>query len=204
MWIDATSTAFREGVWASLPDSVKRRLEAFGADLIRYNRAQNLISRRAPELQLGRLLEECVMAARSLEARGLLGSRWADVGSGAGFPGLVLGAVFPAQPLTLIERRQGRCDFLRREIRALELGAVDLLDRDAAGFEGEPFDVVLAKAVAPPGEIEALCGPLLTSGGTLVVFGRPEDRAAGGWSQSWTDPLPGEGSVLRGLVRAGG
>ncbi|RKZ14101.1 hypothetical protein DRQ53_11225 [bacterium] len=196
------SVEFRERVWPSLEEAARARLEHYWTDLLRYNRAQNLVSRREPELRVSALIEECVVAGGLLGAHGLRGRRWADVGSGGGIPGLVLAALDPGQELVLIERRQGRCDFLRREVRALELGLVRVFEGDVGVFDGDPFDVVLAKAVAPPGEIEGLCSPILAAGGSLVVFGRPEDAVADGWRLHWVDRLPAKDSVLRGLVRA--
>lgn len=195
------SDEFRDRVWPSLDEGARSRLETYTSDLLRYNRAQNLVSRRDPELRVAALLEECVRAGQLLKLRGYAGGAWADVGSGGGIPGLVLGALDPTQRIVLIERRQGRCDFLRRQTRAMNLPSIDVFEGDAAVVENPDFDLVLAKAVAPPGEIEEICGPLLAPHGVLVVFGRRPDAAAGGWGQVWTEELPGEDSVLRGLVR---
>lgn len=188
-------------VWPCLTRPARERLETYWTDLLHCNRAQNLISRRDPEAQLGALIEECVAASQFLGHRGLAGLRWVDVGSGGGFPGLVFGALDPGQALVLIERRRGRCDFLRREVRALGLGETSVEELDAKDYPGAPFGVVLAKAVAPPGEIEGLCAHLVRSDGVLVLFGRPDDRVAAGWSEVWCEDLPAEQSVLRALAR---
>ena len=201
MITEHTSEGFREAVWPSLTEAARARLETYWTDLLHYNRARNLISRRDPESELGALIEECVAASRLLRERGLSGLRWADVGSGGGIPGLVLGALHPEQALVLIERRQGRCDFLRREVRALGLGEVSVEEVDATRYPGSAFGVVLAKAVAPPGEIEGICARLVRADGVLVLFGRPGDSVAEGWSEVWTEELPAERSVLRALAR---
>ena len=195
------SESFREVVWPALAEAARERLEAYWNDLLHYNRAQNLISRRDPEAELGALIEECVAASQLLGDHGLKGLRWADVGSGAGIPGLVLGALDLDQALVLIERRQGRYDFLRREVRALGLRETSVEECDAKDYPGAPFGVVLAKAVAPPGEIEGICARLVRSDGVLVVFGRPDDGVAKGWSEVWREDLPAERSVLRALAQ---
>jgi 16S rRNA G527 N7-methylase RsmG len=201
MITDHSSARFREVVWPSLAEAVRERLDLYWNDVLHYNRAQNLISRRDPEAELGALIEECVAASQFLGNRGLAGLRWADVGTGGGFPGLVLGALHPDQALVLIERRQGRCDFLRREVRALGLTETSVEELEAKDYPGAPFGVVLAKAVAPPGEIEGLCAHMVRSDGVLVVFGRPDDGVALGWSEVWREDLPAEQSVLRALAR---
>ena len=201
MWLELASDSFRTDVWPGLDGEVRGRLERYAADLLHFNRAQNLISRRDPERQLAELLEESVVAGLRLARRGLCGPAWADVGTGAGFPGLALGALFPEQTLVLIERRQGRADFLLRQVRALELPSVEIWCGDARVWPGEPFELVLAKAVAAPGEIELLCAGVVAPEGVLAVFGRGRDRAGAGWRQAWSESLPGKDAVLRGLVR---
>ena len=195
---DGFSSEFAEAVWPSLDAGVRDRLELYGSDLIRYNRAQNLVSRKGPEQRVAALIEECVRAGLMLERRGIGGS-WSDVGSGGGLPGLVLASMFPDQSVVLIERRQGRCDFLRREVVRLGLAQVSVFEGDVAAWPGEPFDVVFAKAVANPGEIERLCGRVVA--GRLVVFGRGSDPVAADWHLEWAEDLPGVNSVLRCLVR---
>jgi len=193
------SIQFVEAVWPSLGGEAQGRLELYMADLLRYNRAQNLVSRKDPERRVAALVEESVAAGLLAQNRQLEGF-WADVGSGGGIPGLILACLFPERPIVLIERRQGRCDFLRREVRALELSAVEVFEGDVASWSGDSFDVVFAKAVANPGEVESVCGPIVR--GSLVLFGRPGDPVAEGWRLDWEDSLPGRAGVLRSVVRS--
>lgn len=192
------SNEFVEAVWPSLGGEVQGRLDLYVADLLRYNRAQNLVSRKDPERRVAALVEESVAAGLIAQSRDL-GGTWADVGSGGGIPGLILACLFPERSMVLIERRQGRCDFLRREVRTLELPAVEVFEGDVATWARDPFDGVFAKAVANPGEVELLCGPIVRD--CLVLFGRAGDPVAEGWKLDWQDPLPGQAGVLRGLVR---
>ena len=201
MWLSSASSAFRDERWPGLEAAQRERIERFGADVLRYNRAQNLISRRDPERQLAQLVEECVAAGTAIGERGYGGRAWSDAGSGAGFPGMILACLDPEQPITLLERRQGRCDFLRREAAGLDLHAVRIHEGDLRDHARESFDLVLAKALAPPGKVEALCGPLVSGVGTLLVFGRGGDVPAPGWRVCWSTPLPGHDSVLRALAR---
>ena len=192
------SVEFIEAVWPSLPEEAQGRLESYMADLLRYNRAQNLVSRKSPERRIAALVEESVAAGLVAGRRGL-GGVWADVGSGGGIPGLVLACLFPEQRIVLIERRQGRCDFLRREVRALELSRVEVFEGDVRAWPGDRFGVVFAKAVANPGEIEILCDSVV--GHHLLVFGRVGDPVAEGWGMEWEELLPADAGVLRSLAR---
>jgi 16S rRNA (guanine527-N7)-methyltransferase len=165
------------------------QLAAYERDLLRFGRGRNLISRRDPEAELRSLLAESIAASLLYPVES--SSRLADLGSGAGLPGLVWAILRPAQSLTLIERRLARADFLERECRALRLESVRVLAKDARevlqqeGFSG--FDVVLAKAVANPELTLELGRLLLRQGGELLLFGRPNRNpvrasALAGWS----------------------
>lgn len=95
--------------------------------------------------------------------------------------------------MVLVERRQGRCDFLRREVSALGLSAVRVVQGDVESlYDDEPYSVVTAKAVAEPGVVEGLCDPVVQGGGSLVLFQRAGWRAVGdltpgGWvvAETW-------------------
>lgn len=162
---------------SALEPKARERLSRYAADLLRFNRALNLVSRRDPDYQIGLLLQECVSVALWLRTRGLATGPWVDLGSGAGFPGLVLGIVEPEQELLLVERRRGRCDFLRREIEALELGSIGVEEADArrlgAREDSARFALVCLKAVAPPEEALELARPFLAATGRVLLFQRP-------------------------------
>lgn len=174
------------GLEAGLAD----RLERFVADLLRWGRAQNLVSRREPRAEVEKQLLESLQVARWLSGQAeLVPGPWADVGSGAGFPGLVLACAFPDQAVDLVERRQGRCDFLRREVAALALGQVRVLETDARRLSQAPgpYALVTLKAVAPPAEALELARPLLAEGGRALLFQRPRWEAPETWTvaASW-------------------
>ncbi len=97
---------------------------------------------------------------------------WADLGSGAGFPGIVLCAMFPELRVDLVEPRRKRAEFLSsvvaaagapERIRVLQCRAQVLTDR---------YDGACARALASPDEVLDLAAPLLRPGGTLVLFVR--------------------------------
>jgi 16S rRNA (guanine527-N7)-methyltransferase len=163
-----------------------RRLELYEADLLRLGRALNLVSRRDPNVEVRRLIAECLAVGRwlsGLECR--LDGPWADIGPGAGFPGIVFGCLCPHQRIDLLERRQGRCDFLRRELSALQLVGSRVFEGDAATHRGPAagYALISLKAVAPPAEALALARPHLAAGGHALLFQRPEWKAADGWRE---------------------
>jgi 16S rRNA (guanine527-N7)-methyltransferase len=108
-------------------------------------------------------------------------ARIADVGSGAGLPGLVLAASLPAAAVDLIESSSRKCDFLRRAILRMAIGnATVVCDRAetwAAGEGREAYDAVTARAVGSLATLAELASPLLPDGGVLVAWkGRRDPR----------------------------
>jgi len=108
----------------------------------------------------------------------------ADLGSGAGFPGLVLAAALPGARAYLVESLSRKCGFLERAAQAAGLGNVEVVCRRAEAWpEGlGACDAVTVRAVAPLDVLAEYAAPLLREGGALVAWkGRrdPAEEAAG-------------------------
>jgi 16S rRNA (guanine527-N7)-methyltransferase len=117
----------------------------------------------------------------------LRGERVADVGSGAGFPGIPLAIVEPHRHFSLIESTGKKCRFLEHVRDALGLANVEVVQARAESFRPETrFDTVIARAVGPLAELVRCAGPLLAGEGRLLAMkGRyPEEELAArlnGW-----------------------
>ncbi len=111
-------------------------------------------------------------------------SRIADIGSGAGFPGLALAVALPQAQLDLIESVGRKCDFMRRAIAASGISNASVIDsrsEEWAGGEGrESYEAVTARAVGRLSTLAELASPLLLDGGVLVAWKgrRDEDEEA--------------------------
>ncbi|MDQ3573127.1 MAG: 16S rRNA (guanine(527)-N(7))-methyltransferase RsmG [Actinomycetota bacterium] len=110
-------------------------------------------------------------------------ARIADLGSGAGFPGLVLAVALPESRVTLIESVSRKCDFMREAIAAAEITNAEVVDarseeHAAAILAGdrEPYDVVTARAVARLATLAELGSPLLRTDGALVAWKGKRDQ----------------------------
>jgi 16S rRNA (guanine527-N7)-methyltransferase len=97
-------------------------------------------------------------------------ARIADLGSGAGFPGLALAVALPAAEVSLIESQRRRCEFLERVCAAAEIeNARAVWTRAEEWEEGiARNDVVVARALAPQPVVLEYAAPLLRTGGALV------------------------------------
>ena len=120
------------------------RLVAY-ADLLEAEaRRQNLIAPSTVETLWERHILD---SAQLVRFEAFPGARWADIGSGAGLPGLVV-ALLTTGPITLIEPRRLRAEFLRRA--AHDLGLSDRVSIEGKKVErvAGVFDVITARAVA--------------------------------------------------------
>ncbi|MEE3331247.1 MAG: 16S rRNA (guanine(527)-N(7))-methyltransferase RsmG [Myxococcota bacterium] len=93
----------------------------------------------------------------------------ADLGAGAGFPGLPLAILFPSAQVTLVESRQRRHYFQRAAIRELGLGNVNAVRGRIESAEPVPSDIALAQAVGPAAEVFAAIRPWAKAGGWLGI-----------------------------------
>ena len=148
-------------------------LEHYERLIRRWNARAGLVSRR----DLDRLRERHVVDSLSLLPwwHGSL----ADVGSGAGLPGVVLAIARPASPVTLVERSERKARFLQHVIIELTLRNVELVEADVraplpGSLAGRGFDTVTARAVAPPAATwRLLRGLLAPTGVALLQSGEP-------------------------------
>lgn len=125
--------------------------------------------RETPRLWERHLLN-CAVVADAIPP----GATVADVGAGAGLPGLVLAVRRPDLTVTLIEPLLRRVRFLEETVTALDLDSVEVVRARAEELhpsrtrEGRRFDVVTSRAVAPLERLAAWSLPLVAPGGTFL------------------------------------
>jgi 16S rRNA (guanine527-N7)-methyltransferase len=103
--------------------------------------------------------------------------RIADLGTGAGFPGLALGVALPSKALWLVESQARKCAFMERLLRRVGVANAHVVCARVEEWEEGlgANDVVLARAVAAPAVVVEYAAPLLRVGGALVDWrGRRE------------------------------
>ena len=106
--------------------------------------------------------------------------RIADVGAGAGFPGLALAVALPNAQVDLIESVGRKCDFMTRAIEAAGITNATVLNtrsEDLASGEGrEAYEVVTARAVGRLSTLAELASPLLKPNGVLIAWKGKRDE----------------------------
>lgn len=143
------------------------KLARFGELVAAENDVQNLVSPSS----LAHFATRHVDDAIQLAALGKPGS-WCDVGSGAGLPGIVI-AIVTGAPMTLIEPRKLRADFLRRAVTELEIDAT-VAEMKAERVPAH-FDNITARAVAELSKLLAITEHLAQRGTRWIL---PKGRTA--------------------------
>ncbi|HEY8508177.1 MAG TPA: 16S rRNA (guanine(527)-N(7))-methyltransferase RsmG, partial [Steroidobacteraceae bacterium] len=163
-------------------------------ELSRWNRTYNLTAITAREEMITHHLLDSLSVHADLH-----GETVADVGSGAGFPGLPLAVIAPERRFTLIDSSNKKVRFIAHAARTLGLTNVNAVHSRVEQMQPErPFDTVVARAFAPLPEllekVKPLCGPQTR---VLAMKGkRPDQELAdvpSGWRvlESRTLTVPG-------------
>ena len=136
--------------WLDVPRETFSALEAF-VDLLRAeNERQNLVSKSSLEQIWSRHI---VDSAQLLAFDKSPEAGWLDLGTGAGFPGIVVALLRPG-PATLIESRRLRVEFLERVRAALGLQQrVQVICANVQAVSPRPFAMISARAFAPLGRL---------------------------------------------------
>jgi len=162
-----------ELVQAAFPDVSREtldRLEGLVALLRRWQRIKNLV---APST-LDHVWQRHILDSLQLIGLAPAALRWIDLGSGAGFPGLVVAAAIAGRDgasVHLVEANGRKAAFLRTA--ALELGLPVTVHaariEDASGSIAEGFDVVTARALAPLPRLLPLISPFVARGAVALL-----------------------------------
>ncbi len=162
------------------PPGALERLEEYAALLLEKNQVMNLTAITQPRdvARLHFLDSAAVLAYGGQRREGgswLAGKSVIDVGTGAGFPGLVLKILEPSLRLTLLDSLGKRVDWLGEVCKALSLDGVDCLHARAeeqaniSSFR-DSFDVAVSRAVAALPALTELCLPFVRPGGVFLAM----------------------------------
>ena len=159
---------------AGLADGVAMdRLDRLVAGLGGQNRRQNLISRPTEASIWQRHVADSAQLLRFVP-RETFGP-WLDLGTGAGFPGLVIAILRPAQPMVLVESRPLRAEWLARMAEELALDHCRIEARRIEMVEAFAARVISARAFAPLLKLLSLSAPFSTGETTYLL---PKGRSA--------------------------
>jgi 16S rRNA (guanine527-N7)-methyltransferase len=178
-----------------LAGSVLENLSLYLEILLRWNARVNLTAVRDADGIVTRHFGESLLVGRVLRDMAALpaeGATLADVGSGAGFPGVPIKLLLPHVGLTLIEANHKKATFLREVIRGLKLEGAQVVWGRAETLE-QCADVVTLRAVEQFERVLPVAAKLVAPGGRLcLLIGTSQifsarRRAGEGWT--WREPV---------------
>jgi len=161
------------------------RLLVYLAELQKWNRKINLIARGTEELRIleNHFLDSLTLLPYARPDRDHPHPTLLDVGSGAGFPGLVLKAASPALAVTLVEPRQKRAFFLQHMIRTLGLSRIEVVqehlepepnrDRDRGTFQDRRFRFITSRGLTEIRPFLTMVAPFLEPDGRVLCMKGP-------------------------------
>ena len=147
-------------------------LATFLDELELWNARANLVGEHARETLIDRHLVDALAAVPLLQALGD-GLRIADLGSGAGLPGIPLAIALRPREMVLVEPRRKRASFLRairRRLGALPISVVEGRAEELVGQSDGGFDAVVSRAALSEEELPVVSAPLLRHGGLLISY----------------------------------
>ena len=160
----------------ALPAGGEARLLAYVELLARWNQAYNLTAIRDP----GEMLTKHVLDSLAVLPFVAAGP-CADVGTGAGLPGIPLAIARPEVRFTLLDSNGKKTRFVTQAVAELKLGNVEVVQARAEAWQpAAPFPQVLSRAFASLQDFTRLAGGLAAPGGRLLAMkgARPDEEIA--------------------------
>ena len=160
----------------NITNEIKRKLDKFKYLVIGCNKKFNLTSILSEEeFYLKHFYDSiCLIKAADLNKK----LKLCDIGTGAGFPGIVLKIVFPKLNITLVESNTKKCEFLNFVIKELNLSNIEIINERAEIYSKKnnlKFDIVTSRAVAHTKILLELALPMLKINGLFVPLKGKDD-----------------------------
>ncbi|MFA5448409.1 MAG: 16S rRNA (guanine(527)-N(7))-methyltransferase RsmG [Sphaerochaeta sp.] len=154
-----------------LDETQRGQLNRYIAEVELFNPTYKLVGAKGRDLVIRHIFDSLAAVPTLQKLSAELGMcRLADLGSGAGLPGIPLAIALPDCSVTLVERMQRRVNFLRSAVVISSLtDQVRIIDQDLSEV-GEQFGIVTFRALHPLVDILDAVAPLLSEGGWVCAY----------------------------------
>ena len=154
----------------NLTDIMLEQLDTYYELLVSENKKYNLTSITDEEQVYLKHFYDSLTLSKSIE---LDNQSLCDIGTGAGFPGMVLKIAFPNLNVTLVDATEKKCKFLKMVIDKLNLKGIEVINARAEEYSKEKreiYDIVTSRAVAPLKHLLEYSIPLVKVDGTYIAM----------------------------------
>ncbi|RDC61144.1 16S rRNA (guanine(527)-N(7))-methyltransferase [Alteripontixanthobacter maritimus] len=204
-----TESGARSFVAGFATTSAMEQLDQFASDLRLENDKQNLVAKQSlTQLWQRHFADSAQLLTLVARDHGV----WLDLGSGAGFPGMVIAALRPGMQVKLVESRRIRAEWLQRASDEMGLENCEIVHAKLELVEPFPADFISARAFAPLRKLVTIAAPFSTrdtkwllpkgrSAAQELATLKPKQRKGFHVEPSQTD---GEAGIIVGKLTSGG
>lgn len=158
-----------------ISDEKKEKLYKFYEILVEKNKVMNLTSITEIKEFTYKHFIDSIALEKIVKDLGSNNYNIADLGTGAGFPGIPLAIVYPNLNLTLIDSLNKRIKFIKETCEALDIKNVNAIHSRAEDIDRnkdyrEKFDICVSRAVANLTSLSEYCLPLVKNGGSFISY----------------------------------
>ena len=149
-----------------LPTDFYEKCEIFTDLILKYNKIHNITGAKNAK-QIEKNIEDSIYPIKFLSAKI---KNAIDVGSGAGFPGLILAMALPNIKFSLFEPIKKKSSFLHLAKSTLNLKNVDIISQRVEKVEAFPVDLICSRAVSKSCQLIDICKNFISKNTTLLFY----------------------------------
>lgn len=155
--------------FSDIPDNRVDKLKLFNSELLKYNPSLNLVSEKTLVFSDAIHFSDCIMASREIinDAKPL---SITDIGAGNGFPGVVMGILFPEIKINIIERDLRKVEFLKQIITQLNQDNITCTAGWVDSIKPSSLDIVVMRGFTAISKAILLLRKQVKRGGSLYVM----------------------------------